>query len=87
MLYVAGEDTDDLMTGPSLELWPSCRLERTEIFEMKTRQKTAELLIPKLKFSKLSRKVVQRLDSNLERMMKGNIYFLPEYSIFLTGSC
>ena len=45
MLYVAGEDTDDLMTGPSLELWPSCRLERTEIFEMKTRQKTAELLI------------------------------------------
>ena len=34
-----------LMTGPFLELWPSCRLERTEIFEMKTRQKTAELLI------------------------------------------
>ena len=33
------------MTGPFLELWPSCRLERTEIFEMKTRQKTAELLI------------------------------------------
>ena len=54
MLYVAGEDTDALMTGPSLELWPSCRLERTEIFEMKTRQKTAELLILIPPFSSLT---------------------------------